>query len=181
MWTVLFLYPVLALTLGNRLLGLQSNELLYRIENGEMPSTLDSKVYWLLIGTNDLEWGGCSPETVLVGNLHLIQTLLDRSAKRQNDESAIVVVNGILPRGKEDLATSVVWEWIQWINARLECFADGMEGVEYFNASSYFLTTDVTDQTTRVDPKMMDDYLHPTGAGSKRWAKGIADRLHQMG
>ena len=64
--------------------------LLYRIQNGELKNA-DSKVFWLLIGTNDLTVR-CSEEVVLLGIVHVVEEI------RKARPGSIVVVNGLLPR-----------------------------------------------------------------------------------
>jgi lysophospholipase L1-like esterase len=68
------------------------SNLLWRIQNGEMPRNLNPKVWWLLIGANDLVRGECSEEAIILGILKLaeeIQTIRPES---------VVVIQGLLPR-----------------------------------------------------------------------------------
>lgn len=51
-----------ALPLG--ISGDTSTNLLYRIQNGEVPSTLNPPVFWILIGANDFIKLWCTPEMV---------------------------------------------------------------------------------------------------------------------
>lgn len=64
--------------------------LLWRIQNGEL-ANYDSKVFWVLIGTNDLG-KGCSENVILLGIIHVVEEI------RKMKPDSIVVVNGILPR-----------------------------------------------------------------------------------
>jgi lysophospholipase L1-like esterase len=64
--------------------------LLWRIQNGELERA-DSKVFWVLIGTNDLT-ASCSEEVILLGIIHIVEEI-----KRRKPDS-IIVLNGILPR-----------------------------------------------------------------------------------
>jgi lysophospholipase L1-like esterase len=57
----------------------------------ELPDELQAKVFWLLIGTNDLSYN-CAEDVVLLGILSIVEEL---RLKRPN---SIVVVNGLLPR-----------------------------------------------------------------------------------
>ncbi len=67
-------------------------QLLYRIQNDELSNSgLDSKVYWLLIGTNDLSHG-CSEEAVFLGIVKAVEEI------RKMRPDSIVVINGLLPR-----------------------------------------------------------------------------------
>ena len=72
--------------------GDKTTNLLYRLqEGGELPDELQSKVYWLLIGTNDLSQN-CSEDIVILGILSVVQEI------RSKKPNSIVVINGLLPR-----------------------------------------------------------------------------------
>ena len=72
--------------------GDRTSNLLYRIQaGGELPNELDSKVFWLLIGTNDLSTN-CSEDVVTLGILSIVQEI------RSKKPGSIVVINGLLPR-----------------------------------------------------------------------------------
>mmetsp|Transcript_20456 Transcript_20456/g.31043 ORF Transcript_20456/g.31043 Transcript_20456/m.31043 type:complete len:591 (-) Transcript_20456:71-1843(-) len=75
-------------------------QLLYRLQNGELTdgggseginSTIDSRIFWLLIGTNDLA-RGCSPEVVFLGIIRIVEEM------RKVKPDTIVVINALLPR-----------------------------------------------------------------------------------
>lgn len=69
--------------------GDQAPHLLWRLKHGEM--TFNPKVWWILIGINDLVSGGCSPEVVLLGILRIVEEI------QYNKPDATIVINGILP------------------------------------------------------------------------------------
>lgn len=72
--------------------GDKTTNLLYRLQKGgELPDQLQSKVYWLLIGTNDLSQN-CSEDIVILGILSIVQEI------RLKKPDSIVVINGLLPR-----------------------------------------------------------------------------------
>jgi lysophospholipase L1-like esterase len=78
-----------ALALG--IAGDQIANLLWRIHDGEELSKVDSKVFWVLIGTNDLTQG-CSEDVILLGIIHIVEQI------QKLKPDAIVVLNGLLPR-----------------------------------------------------------------------------------
>ena len=69
--------------------GDQAPHLLWRLKHGEM--SFNPKVWWILIGVNDLVSGGCSPEVVLLGILRIVEEI------QYNKPDATIVINGILP------------------------------------------------------------------------------------
>lgn len=69
----------------------QAPNVLWRLLHGEMHKDLNPKVWWLVLGTNDLAVGQCSEEIVLLGVLRVIEEIV---SKKPN---AHIVVNSILP------------------------------------------------------------------------------------
>jgi Lysophospholipase L1 and related esterases len=92
-WKKLFDPSVTLGALNGLALGIAGDNianLLWRIRNGELEH-INSKVFWLLIGTNDLSLG-CSDKTILLGILHVVEEI------RKQKPDSIIVLNGILPR-----------------------------------------------------------------------------------
>jgi len=104
-----------------------------------------------------------------MGILYICKFLYDKT-------DAQIVLNGILPKGPLKLSKDPVWDQISWINDRLECFASGVDGVSFFNATDIFLT----NNKTMINKTTMDDFLHPSPLGSDLWGKAIHDRLLEM-
>jgi len=69
--------------------------LLWRIQNGEIPANLHPKVWWLVLGVNDLSMRQCSEEVVLLGILRIIEEILDKRP------DAIIVINSVLPMSSD--------------------------------------------------------------------------------
>lgn len=149
--------------------GDSSSNLLWRIQKGgEVPSKLKAKVWWVLIGTNDLARGGCSEEATTLGIL--------RSAEEIHHihPESVIVLQGILPRthmmnGKLESESStslganvvselthhafhknprtakiarehaLLWPSIKRINQQLEEFCSNHQHLVYFDASKLFL------------------------------------------
>jgi lysophospholipase L1-like esterase len=148
--------------------------LLYRIMNGEIPETLQAKVFWVLIGTNDLgKVVKCSPEATVAGTIRIIQEL-----KKLRPEST-VVVNSILPTSPTGtLRGKILWEErIQKVNRRMECYSHITEGVEFFDATDIFTNKDGTSVNYTL---MMKDLLHPSWVGYDMWGEQIAKRVKEL-
>jgi len=181
--------------------------LLYRIQNGEVPDSLNANVFWVLIGTNDLGYTDCSEEIVLIGILRIVQELLQRKP------TSTIVINGILPRtnrkdgyledppessndtNDDDIASSIkrsealaaaanansLWPSIVNINKGLEMYAERTDRVEYFDASELFLAQLGNSNYRRKDKilmkELMNDYLHPSATGAELWGKEIVQYL----
>lgn len=171
--------------------GDTSPNLLWRLQNGELPSHIDSstedneesfhelksKVWWLLIGTNDFGRSKCSAKSVEKG----ISTVLDEIMKRMEPED-IVVVNSLLPRGDlEDSIDQELWDKIQEVNKALFeiCEKHRTKGfnVEFFNQNDIFFEGGKYKEGALINTTLMPDLLHPSALGYKLWGEKIAHTL----
>lgn len=152
--------------------GDRVHNLLYRVQHGEAPKQFHPKVFWILIGTNDLE-DSCSADTIAFGNFHIVNEL------RKFHPASKIVLNSILPRAdSDDLSTSPTWDIIQQINLKLECYAKTTRNVDFFNATDVF-TYNSNGQTV-VNDKFMKDQVHPNAEGSRLWGEAIIDRVVEL-
>jgi len=71
--------------------GDTTSNVLWRIQNGEMPDYLNPSVWWLVLGTNDLAMGQCSEEIVLLGILRVVEEITEMHPM------AKIVISSILP------------------------------------------------------------------------------------
>ena len=53
----------------------QSTNLLWRVRHGELPDKLQAKVFWILIGADDLALGMCSEDVVILGILRVAEEI----------------------------------------------------------------------------------------------------------
>ena len=191
--------PTIQLTLFN----IQSNNLLWRLLNGEMPDGLSPKVWWVGIGINDLSMKGCSEEVVLLGILRVVEEI---QAAHPSD---IIVINSLLPvqrnlagllehfgKHHEDVALKKkeknlleeemsekrghidFWPSIVSINEKLKKFAASHPGVKFFNADSIFVEERQDGKYMKLD--LFNDPVHPNLVGHKKWNSAIKKRLHEI-
>ena len=167
--------------------GDKCQNLLWRIQNGEMPKKLKAKVFWLLIGTNDFLKEGmeqCSEEVVLMG----IQRIVEEMMLLKPD--ATIVVNGLLPRsdigryGEGRLyqkGERTVMDAIDAVNSQLEEYCKLHKDLEYFDASQIFIQNNPKLGRGKyqkfIPLDLMEDSLHPTTHGYREWAKAITATL----
>lgn len=153
-------------------------QLLYRLQNGEMGNgteipALKPKVWWVLIGTNDLVTGdSCNADSVVAGNIRIVQEIRERRPE------ATVVIQSLLPvldRGSQEKQLSpILWDLYSDINERLECFATSSlpsngGKVRFYNMTPIFFNE---DQRT-VNRSMLPDGIHPTGLMPRRRFGGV--------
>lgn len=129
-----------------------------------MPRLLNSKIFWLVVGMNDLVRGGCSEEATELGILRVADEIYF------TNPNSVIVIQGILPRtNHKDGSLSIknpalphlfvhhdknskmywtvreakkkagFWPSIQNVNAQLEQFCAQHKHLVYFDASSLFL------------------------------------------
>lgn len=183
---------------------LQTANLLWRLQHGEMPEKLDANVFWLMMGTSDLSRGGCSEDATVLGILRLADEI------HKAYPQSVVVLQGILPRtsrkdglleprsfhqkllGKHhtekyyaDMAQHayLLWPSIQHINKQLELFCEGHEYFVYFDAGAYFLQ-DARDEkmgkTKQIINKYMPDYVHLSLQGWQKLGESISEEYMRI-
>jgi len=142
--------------------------LLYRLENGELPSALNVSTIVLLIGTNDIGIDGCNVDSVTAGNIAVIDRLLQIPSVER------VMINSLLPRGDKTI-TDRGWEMHKAVNHNLRCYADSHSGkILFFNATDLFMA-----DASRRDDSLFDDGVHPSPLGYKVWGDAIFNELQK--
>ncbi len=184
----------------------QSPNLLWRLQNGELPTKLTPKIFWILIGTNDFLKDGldhCSEDVVLMGIKRVVGELQSRKPK------STIVINGILPRaekgregmlygsGSDDIdgegggdgngdSAIGIMDAIDAVNAKLSEFCDTHENLHYFDGKDIFVETKEELQTEGkvvehfIPQSLMADYLHPTSRGYQKWGRKIVDEMRSL-
>jgi len=146
--------------------------LIWRLRNGEMPSSLRSKVWWILIGTNDLSREQCTVDDVIAIVEEVLMEVLDHAQPSEK-----VIINGLLPRFDDEELT--FWDQIQDINKSIQKICDEKKesglNVEYFE-ENYVFFKEVKDETV-FNEDVMPDKLHPNSFGHELWARKIVAKL----
>lgn len=136
--------------------------LLFRIQAGRYSQLLKPKIWWVLIGSNDMAMGWCNEDAVLAGNIAVLEEI---KASRPN---AIIVINSILPRLPMELQPH-----IDELNNRLRDYACDTKDVYFFNATSIF-------RDERGNVQHLPDGVHPDGPSSWIWARDIAKTTQEL-
>ena len=123
--------------------GDTSANILWRILNGELPSNLKPKLFWLTMGLDDLVSTSCSVDIALMGILRVVEEL------QSTRPDSKIVINSILPYSVDPLGYLEGWRrkksdkidyWkaIKTVNDQLETFAHKHKNVEFFDATPMF-------------------------------------------
>lgn len=153
----------------------QCPQLLYRLQNGELPDTLQAKIFWVLIGTNDFGADHCSIESILAGNIQIVEEI------RRRRPTSTVVINSILPRGNpgtDIMADGRSWPTLTTVNRWLECYANENDNIEFFNATDIFMQP-YPNETMTVK-EYYDDPVHPSPAGHLAWAEAMVEWMRDF-
>ena len=109
-----------------------TEEMLYRLDNGELPDWLNPKVFWIHLEGESLFAKDCSVEATAAGYVAIVERI------RSHSKNARIVINSLLPdenenEGARDMRTQ--------LNYQMACFAEGIEDgqVTYFDSTSLFV------------------------------------------
>ena len=143
-----------------------------------MPAALNPKVWWLLIGTNNLGSDNCNGDAITVGNIRIVEEI------RKHYPKTPIVINSQLPRGREELLHhNKMWNVLRAVNTHLECYAGTHDNLHFFNATNLFIynaTSEDFGTEYYINETLMHDYIHPSGEGSKIWGQAIVDELQKI-
>jgi lysophospholipase L1-like esterase len=171
-----------------------------------MPRDLQSKVWWLWIGTNDLARGGCSEEATVLGILRAAEEIV------YHNPDCVVVIMAILPRSsradgslepkrphrvdhffsknteEQEVERArrefLLWPSIQAVNAELKSFCEKHDYLIYFDASAFFLGSVGNEyfkgHKQEIMGDLMPDYVHPSYHGYKVLGDAIHDELQRI-
>jgi lysophospholipase L1-like esterase len=148
-------YDSLPLGIG----GDQTQNILWRIDHGELDG-LKPKVLVLLIGVNNIWWGGFGPEETSRG----ITTVATKMCEKLPHTK--IVVHGIFPAGRR--SQDELRQRIIATNLATHDSMRGMENVIFLDIGDIFLSSDGS-----IDPQIMHDYLHLTEKGYGLWASSL--------
>ena len=156
------------------------------MQNGELPESLNPSVFWLLIGTNNLEMD-CSAEVVVMGIIRNVEEILSRKP------SSTVVLNQIFPRSKPYNMEGYVYVlpenaeyqpilqiYIDQINTALEAYAREREGVQYFSTDAFWADDSTSAENMQLDLGLIPDAVHLYATGYEVWAQEIVAKLDSI-
>jgi lysophospholipase L1-like esterase len=154
-------YLPLSLGIG----GDQTQNVLWRMDQGELIG-IDPKVVVLLIGVNNIWWGGFTPAETARG----ISTVVART--HQDLPAAHIIVHGLFPAGRrpdDELRVR-----IHTTNSLIKTRLIGQKSVSFLDIGQIFLEHDGS-----IDQAIMHDFLHLTEKGYARWAVALRDPLRE--
>ena len=164
-----------------------TSETLWHLQNGILQQKqqqtrdeviVDPKLFFILIGTNDIGRSGCSKKSVLVGILNIADYL---HHVRPNTP---ILFHGLLPRSDPDTGfpgrLGVFWRKIMWINREMNKFAKMHKNWYYMDSARLFLERNKTTGDMELNKDVIPDGLHPSFAGYQLWTPKIAENIAKI-
>ena len=144
--------------------GDHTENVLWRLDNGELPST-QPKLYVVMIGTNNTGQFKDDPKDTAAG----VKAILQRLATHSPD--AQVLLLAIFTRGAnpDDPYRLINDE----VNKQIQTFAT--KNIHYLDINENFMAHDGT-----LPRELMPDFLHPQGAGYFLWAKAMELEIKKL-
>ena len=156
--------PLKAINLGFG--GDRTEHVLWRLDH--LPVLKKApKAAVLLIGTNNICWGGDKPKQAAEG----VQAIAQKLKEIYPDMEVLVL--GVLPRRRN--LDHPHRKQINELNSYLPELLKGINGVKYLDIGPSFL-----DEKGFLSKEMMPDTTHPSEKGHEIWAKAIAPELKRM-
>lgn len=152
--------PFNALNLG--IGGDRIEHMTWRLENGNLPDTLNPKVAVVMAGTNNTGVAGITPAAIAAGNRELVARI------QKHKPGCKVLLLGIFPHRQPSDAL------VQKTNPLLTNLADG-KSVFFLDFSDKFRSAD-----GKPDAKFYTDAVHINAAGYQVWADAMLPVLKEL-
>ncbi len=147
--------------------GDQTQHVLWRLDNGELPATLTPKVAVIMIGTNNTGHKPMQkPEEIAAGVQAVVDRLYAHSSKTK------ILLMAIFPRGAKPADANRMNNAAA--NALIAKLA-GYKNVKYLDINKKFLQPDGT-----LTKEIMPDFLHPQAKGYQIWADSVVPEIKKL-
>jgi lysophospholipase L1-like esterase len=147
----------------------------WHVQNGLISESINPKVFWILIGTNNFAMNCSTPDVVVSAIMEVAMQIRIRKPHVK------IVVQGLLPRGDKlgSRELNEVWKSITETNERLQVIADALPELYYFGLNSSMFFTQENGQTL-IDKLVLKDCVHPTTAGYTIMGEKIEEELLRL-
>jgi arylsulfatase A-like enzyme/lysophospholipase L1-like esterase len=147
--------------------GDRTEQVIYRLLNGELPESVDPKVAVIMIGTNNTGHSMQAADETAEGIERILEILRDRRPEMK------ILLLGVFPRGEKPDDKMRVRN--AEVNALIAKYADG-EHVHFLDIGAKFL-----DENGVLTAEVMPDRLHPQEVGYRIWAEAIEAKVCELG
>ncbi|MGJ8657960.1 MAG: sulfatase/phosphatase domain-containing protein [Akkermansiaceae bacterium] len=147
--------------------GDRTENVLWRLNNGNLSNQQNAKVVVVMIGTNNTGHLKQDASETAEGIQMIVSTIRARCPK------AKILLLGVFPRGAEP--SHAMREINVEINQHIAKLADG-ERIHFLDISDHFL-----DEKGFLSKEVMPDDLHPKKLGYNVWAEAMEPALEKLG
>jgi lysophospholipase L1-like esterase len=152
--------------------------LLWHWENGISEAKLNPKLWFIMVGGNDLFYSKCTNRFVFANILNVLKRLFE------SHPDAEFIVHGIMPRTDDPESSSQalghLWKRAQDINLLVRKFTDHASHIHYVNAGPKFTVESGMKGRRHLDKELMADGMHPTAKGMKVWGDYIEKKVTEI-
>jgi lysophospholipase L1-like esterase len=146
------------------------------LKNGVL-EPLNPKLWFLLIGTNDLFTSQCTDRFVVADILNVLRYLHEQRPEAE------FIIHGMLPRkDPENRKTQFLgqyWKRSQGVNAQIKRFCEYHPNLHFMQGGSVFLEETDLRGRQQLNVSRMDDGMHPTPEGLSAWGKHIVRMVNK--
>ena len=137
----------------------RTQNVIWRLENGEFPSGIKPENVILLIGTNNVD----EPESIAAGIGRIIQII------HANAPSANIYLMALLPRGSGVNDEDTIRNYS--VNKIIKNY-DGYLNIHFMDIGDYFI-----DSNGQLIPELFTDNLHLSPLGYRLWKDKIIEKI----
>jgi lysophospholipase L1-like esterase len=150
--------------------------MLWHWENGISEARLNPKLWFIMVGGNDLFESKCTNRFVFANILNVLKRIFEA---HPNSE---FIVHGIMPRTDDPGSTSLghLWKRAQDINFLIRKFSDRASHIHYVNAGTKFTVESGMKGRRHLDPELMTEGMYPTAKGMRVWGDYIEKKVTEI-
>lgn len=165
-----------ALALGST--GDIGPNLLWHLENGILQANLGPKLWFVMVGGNDLFQSRCTDRFVVANILNVLKRLHESQPDSQ------FIVHGIMPRtDSRDVKSGKLghlWKRAQDINLQVRKLTQKATRLHYINAGPKFTKDSGVKGRQYLDHELMVEGSIPTSKGMQIWGAFIEKRILEI-
>ncbi|CAJ1934514.1 unnamed protein product [Cylindrotheca closterium] len=151
--------------------------LLWHIKNG-LIDNLKPKIWFIMIGNYDLFESKCNEDFVVASIMNVVKVVSEKSPE------SLFVIHGIMPRLDNPKVKGTylgkIWKQAKGVNNKLRRFCRKYHNFYYIQGGELMLVPSKITGRAQIDPKMIDDGVHPTLEGFEKWADFVVERLQKV-
>mmetsp|Transcript_10947 Transcript_10947/g.25926 ORF Transcript_10947/g.25926 Transcript_10947/m.25926 type:complete len:435 (+) Transcript_10947:288-1592(+) len=163
-----------AIALGST--GDTGPNLLWHWENGIQQANLRPKLWFLMVGTNDLFVHKCTDRFVMANVLNVAQRIFEEQP------DAKIVIHGIIPRkdnpDSKSNALGHLWNRAQGVNLQVRKWIKTHSSrITFMNVGQILMDNGGMKGRKYLDPTYMGEGMNPTPKGMKRWGDLVVKKV----